>query len=168
MKSLNNSNYCSLKPFAKLSSPLGKFLVSKKYRFSVHNMITSNLGWRQKQLNIDFYKQHLYRVAIVSLISFSLLTPISCFALDKTSGESIFLQHCSGCHVNGGNIIRRGKNLKIKALKRNGLDNPEAIAQIARNGIGSMSGYSNVLAEGEDQIVADWVWEQAQKAWVQG
>jgi len=57
--------------------------------------------------------------------------------------------------------------LKISSLKRNGIDNPEAIAKIARQGIGIMDGYDNVLGDDGDQIVANWVWEQAQKAWVQ-
>ena len=76
--------------------------------------------------------------------------------------------HCSGCHVQGGNIIRRRKTLKLSALKRNGFDNQDAIARIAREGIGSMSGYEEVLGKGGDKLVAKWVWEQAQKAWVQG
>ena len=84
------------------------------------------------------------------------------------SGEELFSMHCSGCHVQGGNIIRRTKTLKIKALKRNGVDNQDAIARIAREGIGSMSGYEEVLGKGGDQLVANWIWQQVQKAWVQG
>ena len=82
-------------------------------------------------------------------------------------GKSLFKKNCVGCHMNGGNIIRRSKNLKISSLKRNGIDNPEAIAKIARQGIGRMSGYEEELGKNGDQIVANWVWEQAQKAWVQ-
>jgi cytochrome c6 len=53
-------------------------------------------------------------------------------------------------------------------LKRQGLDSTEAIASIARNGIGRMSGYGNKLGEGGDQLVAGWILEQAQNAWIQG
>ena len=77
--------------------------------------------------------------------------------------ESLFNNNCAGCHINGGNIIRRSKNLKISSLKRNGIDNPEAIAKIARQGIGIMGGYEDVLGDNGDQIVANWVLEQAQK-----
>tara|TARA_B100000700_G_C14821912_1_gene750381 strand:- start:591 stop:851 length:261 start_codon:yes stop_codon:yes gene_type:complete len=84
------------------------------------------------------------------------------------SGEDLFIQHCSGCHVNGGNIIRRGKTLKLSALKRAEIDDPQKIAEVARLGIGQMSGYAGVLQEGEDQILGIWIWEQAQKAWTQG
>ena len=88
----------------------------------------------------------------------------------ETSGEGavLFGQHCAGCHVNGGNIIRRGKNLKLATLQRQGLDSTEAIANIARNGIGQMSGYSDKLGDGGDQLVAAWILEQAQNAWTQG
>ena len=88
-------------------------------------------------------------------------------ALEVNSGGNLFKHNCAGCHINGGNIIRRSKNLKISSLKRNGIDNPEAIAKIARQGIGIMSGYKDELGDNGDQIVANWVWEQAQKAWVQ-
>tara|TARA_Y100001968_G_scaffold69016_1_gene60118 strand:+ start:893 stop:1087 length:195 start_codon:yes stop_codon:yes gene_type:complete len=62
--------------------------------------------------------------------------------------------------------MRRSKNLKISSLKRNGVDNPDAIAKIARQGIGIMGGYKDVLGDNGDRIVANWVWEQAQKAWI--
>ena len=88
-------------------------------------------------------------------------------AVEADLGESLFKNNCAGCHINGGNIMRRPKNLKIKSLKRNGIDNPEAIAKIARQGIGIMGGYKDQLGDNGDQIVAKWVWEQAQKAWVQ-
>ena len=89
-------------------------------------------------------------------------------ALNNSQGEKIFVQHCSGCHINGGNIIRRSKTLKIFALKRNGFDSPEAIAKVARDGYGIMNGYGKVLMEEEDIIVANWIWEQSQKDWFQG
>ena len=98
---------------------------------------------------------------------FFLSLPKELVALDKDSGENLFKNHCAGCHINGGNIIRRSKNLKISSLKRNGIDEPEAIAKIARQGIGIMDGYKEQLGDNGDQIVANWIWEQAQKAWVQ-
>ncbi|WP_320664196.1 c-type cytochrome [Prochlorococcus sp. MIT 1223] len=112
----------------------------------------------------------LFGSILISFFLFStfLIYSNQLLALNNSKGEKLFLEHCSGCHVNGGNIIRRNKTLKISALKRNGLDNPEAIAKVARNGIGNMSGYKKVLGEEGDKIVANWIWEQSQKAWVQG
>ena len=88
-------------------------------------------------------------------------------AIDGDLGKNLFSNHCAGCHINGGNIIRRSKNLKISSLKHNDIDNPEDIARIARQGIGIMNGYKEQLGDNGDQIVANWIWEQAQKAWVQ-
>jgi len=98
---------------------------------------------------------------------FYLSLPKKITAMETDLGESLFNRNCAGCHVNGGNIIRRSKNLKISSLRRNGIDNPEAIAKIAKQGVGIMSGYEDKLGDNGDQIVANWVWEQAQKAWVQ-
>ena len=89
-------------------------------------------------------------------------------AIDTDLGRNLFEHNCAGCHINGGNIVRRNRTLKLSALKRQGLDNPQAIAEIARKGIGSMSGYEEVLGEGEDQLVATWIWNKAQNAWTHG
>ena len=101
------------------------------------------------------------------LLALTLLWPAETLALPP-SGAELFDLNCAGCHPNGGNIIRRGKTLKLKALEKQGINNAEAIAAIARTGIGQMSGYAEALGEGNDVIVADWIWEQAQNAWIQG
>lgn len=80
-------------------------------------------------------------------------------------GAELFGQHCAGCHVNGGNIIRRGRTLRLQALERQGLDSSAAIAAIAADGLGQMSGYGAVLGEQGVQQVADFVWQQAQLGW---
>ncbi len=117
-----------------------------------------------KQVFRKGIKKIILQALILMLILFS---PLQCYALEMTSGESLFNKNCSSCHLNGGNIIRRGKTLKLSALKSRGLDNPEAIAKIASDGIGIMSGYKEVLGNGGDELVAVWIWEQAQNAWVQ-
>ena len=87
---------------------------------------------------------------------------------DTSRGAVLFEQHCAGCHINGGNIIRRGKNLKLKTLERDDIATVEAIAAIAREGRGQMSGYAEVLGTDGDQLVAEWILLQAQNAWTQG
>ena len=66
-------------------------------------------------------------------------------------GNALFQLHCAGCHVNGGNIIRRGKTLKLAALERQGM--------------AQMSGYGAVLGEQGTAEVAAWVWQQALADW---
>lgn len=51
-------------------------------------------------------------------------------------GAALFEAHCAGCHIHGGNIIRRGRTLKLKALEQQGITSPAAIATIANQGIG--------------------------------
>ena len=119
--------------------------------------------------NLEFFFIKLKGFILISFCCtfFYLSLPKGLNAFEAAQGESLFKQNCAGCHINGGNIIRRSKNLKISSLKRNGIDNQEAIAKIAREGIGIMGGYKDELGDNGDQIVANWVWEQAQKAWVQ-
>ena len=83
-------------------------------------------------------------------------------------GAELFQQHCAGCHVNGGNILRRGKTLKLAALERQGVATEQAIAEIAANGLGQMSGYASVLGDQGSQEVAAWVWQQALAGWPKG
>ncbi len=86
-------------------------------------------------------------------------------ASEPVTGQELFQQQCVGCHLNGGNIIRRGRTLKLAALERNQLNNQEAIARIARDGMGQMSGYESALGEDGDQLVAAWILEQARDSW---
>jgi cytochrome c6 len=81
------------------------------------------------------------------------------------SGAQLFQNNCAGCHVNGGNILRRSKTLKLAALERNGITGPGAIATIAAQGRGQMSGYGTVLGDGGAEAVAAYVWAQAQAGW---
>ncbi len=80
-------------------------------------------------------------------------------------GQVLFQNHCVGCHVNGGNILRRGKTLKLAALRRNGIEGPEAVARIAAAGQGQMGGYAAVLGAGGPEAVGNWVWQQALAEW---
>ena len=86
-------------------------------------------------------------------------------AAEAGQGARLFEAHCAGCHIHGGNIIRRGKTLKLAALERQGVGSPEAIAAIAAAGVGQMGGYAEVLGEDGVGAVAAWVWEQAQAGW---
>lgn len=81
------------------------------------------------------------------------------------AGASLFEAHCVGCHVGGGNVIRRGRTLRLEALQRADLASPEAIARIAAEGRGQMGGYAAVLGEQGARQVSAWVWQQALAGW---
>jgi cytochrome c6 len=100
------------------------------------------------------------------LVTIALFTsPVPAIATELQSGAEVFEVHCAGCHVNGGNIIRRGKNLKQKALEKNGYSTVEAIAQIVTNGKSNMSAYKDRLTPEQIQTVAAYVLEQAAAGW---
>ena len=80
-------------------------------------------------------------------------------------GARLFENNCAGCHVHGGNIIRRGRTLQLAALERQDLASPEAIARVAAAGIGQMGGYATALGDGGPEAVAAYVWQQAQAGW---
>jgi cytochrome c6 len=77
----------------------------------------------------------------------------------------LFEFHCSGCHINGGNIVRRGKNLKLKTLERDQMATLDAIADLVTNGKGNMSAYADRLTPTEIQQVSAYVLAQAQQGW---
>jgi cytochrome c6 len=100
---------------------------------------------------------------IILLTTTTLSLPAN--AADIANGAKIFDVHCAGCHINGGNIIRRGKNLHQKALKKYGMDSIEAITSIVTNGKSNMSAYKDRLTEQEIQDVAAYVLTQAETNW---
>ncbi len=86
-------------------------------------------------------------------------------AANLTSGTEIFQMHCAGCHLNGGNIVRRNKTLKLKALERNRVNTLEAIATLVAEGKNNMSAYRDRLTPAQIQIVSEYVLEQAKQEW---
>ena len=84
---------------------------------------------------------------------------------DTGNGAKLFELNCAGCHINGGNIVRRGKNLKLKTLEKNQVNTLEAIANLVANGKGNMSSYRDRMNPAEIETVSVYVLEQAQKDW---
>ena len=81
------------------------------------------------------------------------------------NGAKVFKANCAGCHVNGGNIVRRGKNLKMKALHRHKVDTLEAIESLVTNGKGIMSAYGDKLTQQEIADVSAYVLQRAEQNW---
>jgi cytochrome c6 len=84
---------------------------------------------------------------------------------DLANGAAVFEAQCVGCHINGGNIIRRGKTLKLKVLQKYHLDSEAAIADLVTHGKNNMSAYGDQLSVSEIADVAAYTLEQAQNNW---
>jgi cytochrome c6 len=109
----------------------------------------------------------------LGMLALGIGSPVSAFAapiafavpLSESSPAALFELHCAGCHPNGSNIIRRGKSLQPKALKRHGVDSVAAIATLITEGKGLMSAYGDRLSPDEIQTLAAYVWERSQEHW---
>jgi cytochrome c6 len=84
---------------------------------------------------------------------------------NQETGAEVFSVNCAGCHINGGNIIRRGKNLKQKALKKYKMDSIANISDLVINGKGVMPAYKDKLSEQQIIDVSAYVLSQAANDW---
>ena len=109
--------------------------------------------------------KQLLTLILITLTALTITLNPPALAADTANGAQVFSIHCAGCHVNGGNIVRRGKNLKQKALKRFGMDSQEAIAYLVANGKNNMSAFKDRLSDQQIEDVAAYVLEQAEKGW---
>lgn len=107
------------------------------------------------------------KLLVFVLITLALLTTTfsPALAVDTANGAKIFNLECAGCHINGGNIVRRGKTLKQKALKKYGMDSQDAIANLVANGKNNMPAYKERLSEPDIQDISAYVLEQADQGW---
>ncbi|MEM9926680.1 MAG: c-type cytochrome [Cyanobacteria bacterium P01_D01_bin.50] len=96
------------------------------------------------------------------LLTTDLQQPVLAETVDSAK---VFKKNCAGCHINGGNIIRRGKNLKMRAMKKYKMDSVSAISQIVTYGKNNMSAYKDTLSESEIQAVSIYVLNQARNNW---
>ncbi len=102
---------------------------------------------------------------LVSAITLVILVTTPALAVSTTETATLFTNNCAGCHINGGNIVRRGKNLQSKALKKFGMDSTNAIAQLVKNGQYAMPAYKGRLTEQQIVDVSAYVLEQAKHGW---
>jgi cytochrome c6 len=136
----------------------------KKGRDGSVNHLAENMaesGSRQSQGSEIVLKKWLV-ISIVGLLIWSLTVPVKAATADAAK---LFEIQCAGCHVNGGNIIRRGKTLKLKALEKNGYSTIETISEIITNGKANMSAFGDRLSPEEIQALANYVLDQANKNW---
>ncbi len=109
--------------------------------------------------------KNLLKVVLSTIFVLIITLSQPALAADTANGDQVFSAQCAGCHIKGGNIIRWGKNLHMKALKKYGMDSVDAIASIVTNGKNNMSAYKDRLSEQEIQNVSAYVLEQAVSDW---
>lgn len=110
------------------------------------------------------------KIVQIILVFMVVLFLIPLFAMpgltaEVVDGSQIFEANCAGCHANGGNIVRWDKNLKQRAMTKNGYTSIETIADLVTHGKGNMSAYGDRLTAPEIQAVSEYVLQQSQKNW---
>jgi len=117
-------------------------------------------------------KKNLIVALLILTLAFVEIATNSQIAIADTAATSatatpaeVFSTNCAGCHINGGNIIRRGKNLQQKALKKYGMDSIANISNLVTNGKGIMPAYKARLSEQQIIEVSAYVLLQAETDW---
>lgn len=119
---------------------------------------------RSPKLRIALLRKLLTFVLLMLTVLTVAFNP-QALAADTTNGAKVFSTNCAACHQNGGNIVRRGKNLKQKALKKFSMDSLDAIMYLVENGKNAMPAYKNRLSVQEINDVSAYVLEQAERGW---
>ena len=102
---------------------------------------------------------------LASAIAFLILVTPPAIATSTRETATLFTNNCAGCHINGGNIVRRNKSLRSNALKKFGMDSTDAIAQLIKNGQYAMPAYKGRLTQQQIVDVSAYVLEQAEQGW---
>ncbi len=102
---------------------------------------------------------------VLGVITLSPQIALADATVNPVTAAEVFSVNCAGCHNNGGNIIRGGKNLKQKALKRYGMDSIANIANLVTNGKNIMPSYKDRLSEQQIIDVSAYVLSQAETDW---
>jgi len=107
----------------------------------------------------------LILMSLIAIACFSLTFTPPAWAAETPDGAQIFAQNCASCHANGGNIIRRGKNLHKRALKWHKKDSVSAITALVKQGKYAMPAYGDRLSAQQIEAVAVYVLKQAENDW---
>ncbi|MEG5065752.1 c-type cytochrome [Microcoleus sp. B3-A4] len=121
-------------------------------------------------ISLNNLKKFLTAFLLILALAFIEIATNSQIALADTAtnpatAAEVFSANCAGCHINGSNIIRRGKNLKQKALKKYGMDSIASISNLVTNGKGIMPAYKDRLSEQQIIDVSAYVLSQAETDW---
>jgi cytochrome c6 len=72
-------------------------------------------------------------------------------------GESLFIKHCSACHVNGNNRIIPEKNLKKETLEFFGMNNQTSLIYQITNGKNGMPAFGGRLKKMEIEEISSYL-----------
>jgi len=75
-------------------------------------------------------------------------------------GEKLFIEHCSKCHPNGGNIVTVTKTLNPKDREANKVKALEDVIKLMRNpGPGMVKFGKEVISEKDAKAIAEYIFK---------
>mmetsp|Transcript_33219 Transcript_33219/g.106055 ORF Transcript_33219/g.106055 Transcript_33219/m.106055 type:complete len:138 (+) Transcript_33219:13-426(+) len=113
------------------------------------------------------------RGVVCSQVAAALIVASPCGAT-----EALFEANCAACHAGGGNVVSRGKTLKMGDLEANASADMASLVRIIADGKGAMPGYGETcapkgactfgkrLSDDDIEVLAKYVLDQAQGGWV--
>ncbi len=117
-------------------------------------------------VTINIWTIRLRKLLTLVLLIFTLIIALTPNVAAETNDTAqVFSTNCAGCHLGGGNIVRRGKNLRQKALKKYHMDSIDAIADLIENGKNAMPAYKDRLTNQQILDVSAYVLNQADQGW---
>ncbi len=79
-------------------------------------------------------------------------------ASKESSGEKLFMKHCSKCHPNGGNVVTVTKTLNFKDREANKVTTEEDIIKLMRTpGPGMVKFGEKVLSKKDAKAIAEYI-----------
>ncbi len=104
----------------------------------------------------------LWYVASISIVLF--LGAGSRVQADGKSGGSLFKEHCSLCHPDGGNIVNPKKTLHKKDLDANNIKSQDDIVKIMRKpGPGMTTFDVKVISDNDAKEIAEYIMKTFKK-----
>ncbi len=126
-------------------------IMQTKLQFNVSQNLSQTLG--------------KFAIAIAVAVAICLNVFIPTAAADAAAGATVFSNNCAACHIGGGNVVLRDKNLKLETLQSFGMDSMEAIMTQVRNGKNAMPPFGGKLTDEQISDVASYVLAQANQGW---
>ncbi len=79
--------------------------------------------------------QKMAKMSLIMVLSVAVVAAVRSTTLiaEQSRGEAEFIEYCTECHFNGGNIIKSTKTLSEKDRVTNGIKNAGDIIRIIRN-----------------------------------
>ncbi|MEA5505078.1 c-type cytochrome [Halotia wernerae UHCC 0503] len=109
--------------------------------------------------------KRIFSVLLLGIAIFTFAFSSPALAADTVNGAKVFSANCASCHAGGKNLVNGAKTLKKADLEKYGMYSAEAIIAQVTKGKNAMPAFTGRLKPNQNEDVAAYVLEQADKGW---